>query len=456
MQSIIKSETGRTYALFIIVLLSAAFGNMSQTALNTMMPSIIDEMGVSVGVGQWLTTIYMLIFGITVPLVTFLSRRFSLKSLIYISSAFSLAGLLLSMFTWSFGSFFVGRVLQAVSVGILLPIMQTIAMVRFPANKQGMAMGVAGIAMGVAPTAGPTLGGFMDEQFGWRSFFVFLFVAALILLILTTFLINREDAPDKRAYLDMTSFFLSSLGFGALLLGLTNASTFFIGDALVWAPLVVGIVCLILFVRRQLKVENPLINMGIFSSKKYVNGFTVLNTTFAAHLGVMLILALFIQGPLGGNAFDAGIILLPGVFVAIIVTPLSGILTDRVGVRPVSLVAGALFLVGSVWMVFVDETTSLTTITMQQTVRFMGLSALVAPLTSWCLGDLPRNIVTDGSSFMLAVRQAASSLATAIMVLIFVVVVGAGMSSLLGYQLGFLFSAVLAVVAFAIIVVRVK
>lgn len=451
------SENARVYALFVIVMLASAFGNLSQTAVNAMLPQIMDEFSLEVSLGQWLTTSYMLVLGIAVPAATYLSKRFSTRQHTFIALTFFLVGVLADVLAPNFAVLLAGRICQAISAGLLLPLMQTIAMTRFPEGRRATAMGVAGIALGFAPNIGPTIGGAMSFAFGWRSFFIVLLVAVVVLGIATAVLV-RGGTPDKSARFDTLSFTLSALGFGGLLLGFSEASSFAPTSPFVWAPLLAGVLFLVLFVRRQKRIPNPLINMDIFSSSQYNIGFVVMCLLHASFMGVTLVIPLYIEGLCGGTALDAGIVLLPGTLAALLLNPVAGMLTDRFGIRPVTLVAGAFLAVGSVLMVFVDENTPLMVTTLCQAVRAFGVSGLVGPLISWSLAGLPGRIITDGSSFSIAGRQACASLGTSAMVLL-IAVVGNSAASFpvaLPYQVAFGFSAVFGVATFAVIAMKVK
>ncbi|MEG1907184.1 MAG: DHA2 family efflux MFS transporter permease subunit [Gordonibacter sp.] len=455
MGNILKGDRARVYALFAIVMLASALGNLSQTAVNAMLPEIMDEFSLEVGLGQWLTTSYMLMLGIAVPAATYLSRRFSTRQHVFIALAFFLVGVLAAGFAANFAMLLAGRVCQAVSAGFLLPLMQTIAMTRFPEGRRATAMGIAGIAMGFAPNIGPTVGGALSFSFGWRSFFFVLLVAVVVLAFATALLVRGGEA-DRTARFDTLSFMLSALGFGGLLLGFSQASSFSFTSLFVWAPLALGAMFLVLFVRRQKRIDDPLINMEIFASRQYTIGFAVLCLLHASFMGVTLVIPLYVEQLCGGTALDAGIVLLPGTLAALLLNPLAGVLADRFGIRPVVFVSGALLAVGSVLMVFLDESTPLMVTMLCQAVRAFGVSGLMGPLISWSLAGLPGRTVTDGSSFSIAGRQACASLGTSAMVLLIAVGGGAGAAPALPFQLAFAFSAAFAVATFAFIALKVR
>ena len=454
------SKRGRTYALFAIVVFACALGSLTQTVMNSMLEGVRADFGVDASVGQWLTTIYMLALGITVPAVTFLSQRFSIRRVVFLALALLLAGGVGDIFAPTFEVLVFGRVLQAVGAGITLPVLQSIAMMRFPRSQNGTAMGIAGIAMGFAPNIGPLIGGALVDTWGWRSFFV-IFIAIVCILIFATFcLVESEEAPMRDARFEIVSFLYSTLGFGGLLLAFSNAASMSIASPLVWLPAIVGVVCLVLFVARQKRLEHPLISMRIFRSAHFRASFVAQNCLFASFMGITLIVPLYVQGLLGLSAVEAGIVFVPATILAVAVNPLAGILSDKVGVRPVVLVAAVLLSIGAVSMAFVGDGTPLWLLTLMQTIRGMGVSALIGPLNSWGMGGLPREIMMDASAFFAAVRQACASLGTAIMVLaitaLSAVAQTGAVDAVVAYQVAFGISAVLAICVLAVAVVKVR
>ena len=446
----------RLYAAFALVVFATAFGSLSQTAVNAMLVSIDADFGIDAGTGQWATTAYMLVLGITVPVVTYLTKRFTLRALMVAALALFLAGSVAGFAAPTFWVLLVGRILQAISAGITMPLVQTMAMVRFPAGQNATAMGIAGIALGFAPNIGPVMGGFMVDAWGWRSFFVLLAVASVALVVGIVLVMRGEDKKAVPATLDMLSLVLSTVGFGGLLLSFSNASNDALASPAVWLPFVVGALCVVLFLRRQLKMEDPLINLAIFKSKRYVGCFLVQNTMMTSYLGITLLASLYVQGLCGGTAVDAGLVFVPATIFALFLNPLAGYATDKLGVRPVVLFGGACMTIGAAAMCFMDALTPLWLVMVLQTVRGMGMSVLMGPTMSFGLSELPREITMDGSSFLVTVRQACASLGTACMV--FIVQYGLSVCGAvaLPYQLAFGFSAVFAVAMTFFIVTRIK
>lgn len=437
-----EQDRKRTYILFAIVTLACALGSLTQTAMNSMLGGVQAEFGTDENVSQWLTSAYMLVIGIVVPLVAHLSKRFTVRALTLASLCISLCGGVVCLISFDFAVLLIGRILQAIGTGITLPILQTIAMTRFPPGQNATAMGIAGIALGFAPNIGPLIGGLLIQSAGWRSFFWMYLVAIALLILATLVFIRARDHEIEDAHLDITSFILSMIGFGALLIGLTNAASITIENPIVWIPILIGIIGLVSFIMRQRRIAHPLISMRIFLTRSYVVSFIMQDLLFASFMGITLILPLFVINVCQMSAVDAGAVFIPTTILAIVINPLSGWLSDKIGSRPVIIVAAILLSIGAVSMVFMDSNTPLWVMMVFQAIRGIGVSSLIGPLNSWGMSELPFKLMADGSSFFTAVRQACASFGTALMMVAIsfcgtVEIDGGSVASAFGYQLAF-------------------
>lgn len=452
-------QAREVYVLFAIVVGGSALGSLSQTGVNAMMPAIAADLQVGIDAAQLLTAGYMLTLGIVVPLATFLARRISLRAQALIAAALFVFGSLIDCLAWSFALALAGRLLQAASVGLLMPLLQTIAVTRFPPGRQATAMGVAGIAMGFAPNVGPAVGGALDVAFGWRSFFVLMTVLGAFVMLCAMRFIGRFDSIDSGERFDALSFLLSSLGFGGVLTGTSNASSIGANPLFVWVPLATGALFLVLFVRRQARTPHPLMRLAIFDHPQYNRGLFAVSILSASFMGITLLIPLYAANVRGATSFEAGLVILPSALLALVMNPLAGWLTDRFGVRPVALSMGVLLATGSVLCATAGEATPLFALAAYQTLRGLGVSGLVGPFQSWCLAGLPRDLVPDGSSTSVLARQVSASLGTSALVLIVEVSAAQGVAAsfpALPYELAFAFSAALALVVLAFSWARVR
>lgn len=406
-----------TCCLFAIVVVGTGLGGMTQTALNTVATVVLSDLGSDIGWGQWLATLYIFAMGAAVPLASFVQRRFSVRTLMLMSYGLYLAGSLCDFMAIDFAMLLVGRVLEALATGVLMPLLQTIAMTRFPESRHGTAMGVAGIALGFAPNIGPVVGGALCEAVGWRFLFLGLSAASAVLLLLTMAVVRERDAREPATRLDWLSLVLSTFGFGGVLLGFTAAANMPLGEPLVWAPVAFGVLAVGLFLRRQRSLAQPLINLRIFSFRPYRRAMGVQCLLYGCFVGMTLVIPLTIIDGAGYTAFEAGAVLFPGALAALVFEPGAGAASDRFGVRRVAIFGGAFLVAGAVGIALVPLAAPLWVFAAFQTLRCVGLTTLIPSTTAWGLGPLgAEGITPDGSAALIMARQIFAALATAVMV----------------------------------------
>jgi len=242
--------------VIMTVLLAGAFvAILNQTLLATALPHIMADLKIDATKAQWLTTVFMLVNGIMIPVTAFLIGKFSTRGLFLTAMGLFAIGTGVAAISPTFSLLLVGRVLQAAGAGIMLPLMQTILLLMFPIEKRGSAMGMVGLVIAFAPAIGPTLSGWIVDSYSWRYLFYLIFPIAIIDIIFAYFAL-KNVTERKNPTLDVLSIILSTLGFGGLLFGFSNAGSNGWGSLSVLAPLIVGIVTLVLFIVRQFKLKN--------------------------------------------------------------------------------------------------------------------------------------------------------------------------------------------------------
>ena len=416
-------------------------GGLLQNAVSTVLPAIMAETHVTVGVAQWLVTMFQLCLGVVIPLVAFLVRRFDVKTLFVLATALFAAGTYLVAAAGTFPLIFAGRFLEGIAAGVSFPLIQVVVFQNYPRNRWGTIMGVVGLAFGFAPNIGPTIAGMCADAWGWRSMFWGVAVLSTVAAALMAALLPRGMAGGEAHKLDWPSVGLSTLGFGGVLLSFTNATDAgpLSPDCLV--PLVIGVVCTAVFLWRQRRIPNPLWDLDAFRDRDFTVGTIMVCLLFSAFIGVTLVLPLGMQEVQGFTALEAGIALLPGTVAALIMNPLSGILMDRIGVRPVICFGSVLLFAGTVPMMQLGEMNDLATIMILQGVRTFGISSLIQPISTWSVRSLHGRLIPDGTSISNTLRQVAAALGTSVMVLLMAVGAAPGHVSAFGVDVAIGFSA---------------
>ena len=174
-----------------VVVAGAFLALLNQTVMSPALPGLMQTFGVGAGDAQWVTSIYMLVNGIMVPISGYLIDKFSTRKLFFASLSVFVAGTVLCAVAPSFGVLLAGRVLQAAGAGVQLPLVAVVPMLVFPPEKRGTAMGMAGIVMSAGPAVGPVAGGAIIDAFGWRLMFWAIVPLALIIAVASWFLLDN-------------------------------------------------------------------------------------------------------------------------------------------------------------------------------------------------------------------------------------------------------------------------
>lgn len=414
-------------------------GNFTQLQLSAALPTLVDDFGISVTLGQWMTSIFQLTMGVMVPLTAYLTRRFSTRQIVITSMVVFTVGSVLAWLSPTFPLALFGRFLEAAGTGVMWPVLQITVFSIFPLDRRGMAMGVVGMAMAVAPAIGPTLGGLQTDMNGWRSIFLTLTVIGCIAIVLAACGLHNFGASDKTAHADFFSVGLSIIGFGALMFGFTNIQAYAITSPVVWLPMVIGIAGIIWFVLRQIHNEKrfkagnakrpALLDLSVLRNAHFSVGTLIAALSFFAFSSLVVLIPLYIQNCRGYTATISGLVMLPGAIAQAIAQFFGGRALDRFGARPVAMVGTILLCLGTVMMSMIGMQTWIWYISICQFIRQIGMGFVMMPITTWSLNCLKPAEVSAGSAVTNTVRQIAGAIGSPVMILTMYSIAAGQMSS---------------------------
>lgn len=398
-----------------VFLFGAFVAFLNSTFMNVAIPDIMRNLHISVSTAQWLSTGYMLVLGIMIPCTAFLIDRFRTRTLFFISMGLFTIGTIIGAFANNFEFLLAARLIQAAGAGIIIPLMQTVFLIIFPIEKRGLAMGIFGIVISFAPAIGPTLSGWIINYYPWRYLFYVTLPLAIIDLILAYFLL-KNVTDSKKVSLDILSLITSTAGFGGLLLGFSNAGNDSWGSPNVYIPMIIGVIALIIFVWRQLTMEEPMLNLSVFRSRVFTCSTIIIMIVYAGMISSELIIPMYLQNARGYSALDAGLALMPGAIIMGVMNPITGMLFDKIGSRLLSLIGLVCFTIGTFAFAFLTPDTSVAYIIGMYALRLFGLSMFMMPLTTSGLNTLERRLYAHGNAVNNTMRQIAGAIGTSILV----------------------------------------
>ena len=444
--------------LFMVaIIISGGFITiLNQTVLSPALPKIMHDYGITASEGQWLTTAFMLVNGIMVPVTAYLIDRFTTRVLFISSMLIFTAGTIVAGFAPSFEVLLLARVLQAIGAGVQMPLGSVVMMLLFPKEKRGMAMGLVGIVVAFAPAIGPTLSGWVVDNWGWHVIFRAIAPMSLAVIVFgALFLRNIGEVTHPK--LDIRSVVYSTLAFGGLLYGFSAAGSYGWGSAMTIGPLVVGAVVLIIYVRRQLSIEQPLLNLRVLSSSIFTYATILAMIVNAAIIAGTVIFPIYLQDVMHYSAMTSGLIMLPAAVVMGIMSPVSGTLFDRFGPRTLSLLGLVIMTLTTASFCFLSTSWTIPTLCAVFCVRTFGMSMVNMPINTWGINALDNRVVAHGNAVNNTARQVAGSIGTAIMVTVMTTTTaartpteGVVQGMLDGMNASFAFAAVLAFIALVI------
>lgn len=450
----------------IVMLAVLVFGTfvtvLNQTVVAPALPSVMAEMSVDASTAQWLTTGFTLVNAIMIPITAFLTDRFTTKRLFLVSMVIFTAGSALAGWGPSFAVLLLGRLVQAAGAGILMPLVMTVLMWTFPVDKRGTAMGLFGIVIAFGPAIGPTVAGVIIDRYTWHDMFYIITVLSAIVVLISVFVLQKGGDTNKDVTLDVPSVILSSVGFGGLLYGLSTIGSYGLrADAI--AGTLVGVVALVFFFRRQLKMEHPMLQVRVLQNRKFLIATIIGMLVQGALLAAGILVPIYLQSLMGYSATVSGLVLLPGAIIMGAMGPIAGRLFDKHGPRVLSIIGMGVLTVTTFCFAFLGTETGLITLTILYTVRLFSLSLVNMPITTWGMNALDNELVNHGTSVNNTFRQVAGSLGTAIIVSASTIATNASsrvmtptQASIFGIDVAFALAGVLCLIGFIMVVALVK
>ena len=446
--------------MIAIIMVGSFVTLLNQLIIGSALPAIMKEFNITATTGQLLTSTFLLVNGLMVPVTAFLINRFTSRQIFMSAMCAFTAGSVVAALSNGFYMLLLGRVMQALGAGVMFPLTTVMLLFIFPKNRRGFALGIMGIATGCAPAFGPVLSGWIVDEWGWRFIFVVIAPISAILMVLAFFSL-RNVVEREAVKLDIISVIMSTIGFGGLLYGFSMAGSEGWTAPRTFLPIAVGAVVLVFFVRRQLSQEKPMLNLRIMKKSAFSISTLLVGILNAVLTIGAFLTPIFIQTVQGRTAFSSGLLLMPGAILMACMSPIAGIFFDRFGPRTLSIIGMPILAAGSLMLSFLQVDTSYFYTCFGYSMRMFGISLVNMPINTWGLNMLPNRLIAHGNAINNTARQVGASLGTAVLVTIMMITSAntdgsAQIATTAGINAAFRGAGFLAIAALIITILRVK
>lgn len=447
---------------FILTLLLGTFTmSISQSSLSTAYPTLMQAFHIPASTVQWLTTGFMLVMCVSMPISPWLLNNISFRQL-YLADLvlFDLGSLMIVMTpaSWGINGFWfmmIGRVLEAFAVGVLFPSYQSVLLTITPEEERGFTMGVAGLVMGSALAVGPIVSGIVLKFFSWKSLFIFFMIIITIIFAVGAAGAICDVMERHKTELDWLSVILSLglIGFMYVINDLGKQGVNWSADTIL---LLVSLVMLVWFIVRQFHLQTPLLELRVLKTFNYDLAIMLTALSYVALIVTTIIFPLYYQGVLKLSPFASGMSLVPGAVFLSLLNPVTGSLADRIGYKPTMLLGMVMIICGWVGTALLVNARSLLAMIICAMVIEGGNAFVMMPAVTMGANSLPDELVAHGTAVITTIRQVFGSAGVAFATIILTTATkkaqqrgaSALAANLHGYHLVFIMMVVVAIVGF--------
>ncbi|OAT83638.1 DHA2 family efflux MFS transporter permease subunit [Desulfotomaculum copahuensis] len=400
------------WASVLMLVLGAFIAILDTSIVNVALPKMMAIFGVGADKIQWVLTGYLLTSGVVVPVTGYLGDRMGFKRVYIIAVAIFTAGSVMCSLAWNENALITARVVQAIGGGAIMPVSMAMTYRIVPREKIGLALGVWGIAISMAPAVGPTLGGYLVDSFNWQMIFTINIPIGIFTVLLSgVFLPSTPLRSDLR--FDLPGFILCTGGCFAILLALSEGQDKGWASQYIVTLLTTGVFALILCALWELVCPHPMLDVRLMRNPAFAASiFTTGIITIGLYSAIFLI-PIYAQNLLGYTPIQTGFLMMPMALTMGTLMPVSGRLFDRLGAVPLSL-AGSLVLIYATYLLHnLSLETSYHQLQLLLVLRATGIGLCMMPLNTAGMNAVPRQLVGRASAMNNLVRQISASLGLA-------------------------------------------
>ncbi|MFC0562141.1 MDR family MFS transporter [Halalkalibacter alkalisediminis] len=403
-------KVSEKWLVVVAVLLGSFTMILNNSMLNPAVPQLMNVFEADAIATGWVITIFMVTMGMTVPVTGYLGDRFGKKKLYVIGLFIFIIGSILGSMSWNLSSLIVFRGLQGIGGGVMIPLSMALIFEAFPRKERGLATGVWGISAMMAPTIGPTFGGFILETLEWKYLFLVNVPFGLIGLWFALRYLPRTKANPNVTF-DRYGFVTITIGVGAVLYALGRMSELaHLTNPVNLLLVVIGVVLLYVFVQIERKVKQPLLDLTLFRVPAYTFSMLIASISSIGLFAGIFLIPLLIQQVYGLGPIMTGLIFLPSALLTGVFMSVGGRILDRRGATGVISSGLIILTIGTLPLGFMTIETSLVVIFIWMAVRGIGMGLCSMPSTTTGMNAIPSHLISRGSAMNNVIRQMSSAL----------------------------------------------
>jgi len=412
-----EDPQAKVLPIMLSIIIGAFFAILNETLLNIALTTLMREFSVSITTVQWMATGFMLVMGIVIPASALLLQWFTTRQMFLGTMTIFTLGTIICALAPNFPVLITGRLLQAVGTGLLMPVIFNTFLLIYPPHKRGAVMGIVGLVIMFAPAIGPTLSGVIVQHLGWRFLFITV-IPFTIFSILFGYRYLRNVGEVTKPKIDFISIIYSTIGFGSIIYGFSSVGQKEKGflDPFVIGCIVIGLIALTLFVRRQLTSEHPLMDLRVFRYPMYRLSVFLFVLVIMLMFASEIVLPLYMQGPLALTASAAGLILLPGSILNGLLSPVMGKLFDKFGPRPLMIPATIMLALMMFAFSRLDINSSTGYIITCYLLLMVSISAIMMPAQTNGLNQLPKAMYPHGTAIMSTLQPVGGAIGVSVFI----------------------------------------
>jgi EmrB/QacA subfamily drug resistance transporter len=395
------------FGLFMIML--------DNTVVNVALPSIQRDLGARISELEWIVSAYALTFAALMltggKLADLLGRRS-----VFIAGLTIFAGASLACALAPSASFLIGaRVVQGAGAALMNPATLSIITATFPPRERGTAIGIWAGVSATALAIGPMAGGLLTEHVGWSSIFYINVPIGAVAIAASLLLIEESRDTSDEQRLDLPGLLTSGIGLFALTYGLIGADIYGWTSVRIIGAFALAAVTLVAFVLLELRQARPMLDLGLFRNATFLGANVVVLLVTFAMFGVLFFVSLYLQNVLGYSPVRAGAAFLPMTMLIVLIAPLAGRFSDRVGSRWLLTAGMAFVAVQLLYLSRLGVEASYLTIAPGMVLGGIGLALVMSPATAAALSGVPVDKAGVGSAVVNTSRQLGGSLGIALL-----------------------------------------